>query len=83
VGLIWAFAAAGVPAVVASQWAVNDRTTAELMGQFHQRLKASSAGGHVRGIAAALRAAALALASKKEYRHPYYWAAFIAVGEVR
>ncbi len=83
IGLTWAFAAAGVPTVVASQWAVNDRSTADLMTDFHRRLRASSGGGHVRGTAAALRGAALALARRSEYRHPYYWAAFIAVGDAR
>jgi CHAT domain-containing protein len=39
IGLTWAFAAAGVPTVVASQWAVSDRTTADLMQDFHRRLQ--------------------------------------------
>jgi CHAT domain-containing protein len=81
IGLTWAFAAAGVPTIVASQWAVPDKTTADLMEDFHQRLQRySQKDRSVRGTAAALTEAARAIAGKREYRHPYYWAAFIVVG---
>jgi len=82
VGLTWAFAAAGVSAVVASQWAVHDKATAVLMEDFHRGLRNSGRrDGTYNGTARALTEAARALASKREYRHPYYWAAFIVVGD--
>jgi len=81
IGLTWAFAAAGVPTVVASQWAIHDRTTADLMEVFHRRLQSyRQKDGTVRQTAAALTEAARVIARKREYRHPYYWAAFIVVG---
>jgi CHAT domain-containing protein len=81
IGLTWAFAAAGVPTIVASQWAVPDTTTADLMEDFHQRLQRySQKNRSIGGTAAALTEAARAIAGKREYRHPYYWAAFIVVG---
>jgi CHAT domain-containing protein len=82
--LTWAFAAAGVPTIVASQWAVPDTTTADLMEDFHRRLSNSrrknKAGS---GAALALTEAARALAANKEHRHPYYWAAFVLIGDGR
>ncbi len=53
------------------------------MEVFHRRLKATSGGGKVKGTAVALKEAALELAGRREYRHPYYWAAFIATGDAR
>ncbi|HYH46485.1 MAG TPA: CHAT domain-containing protein, partial [Thermoanaerobaculia bacterium] len=38
--LVWPFLAAGVPAVVASLWDVDDMSTAGLMSSFHERLQA-------------------------------------------
>ncbi len=40
--LVWPFLAAGVPAVVASLWDVNDSATAALMTAFHARLLAGN-----------------------------------------
>jgi CHAT domain-containing protein len=81
IGLTWAFAAAGVPTVVASQWAVSDRTTADLMQDFHRRLQTyRQKNGMIRNIAAALSEAERDIARTREHRHPYYWAAFVVVG---
>jgi CHAT domain-containing protein/tetratricopeptide (TPR) repeat protein len=81
IGLTWAFAAAGVPAIVASQWAVGDRTTALLMQDFHRRLQSyRQKDGSVRSTAAALSEAEREMARDREHRHPYYWAAFVVVG---
>jgi CHAT domain-containing protein len=71
-GLMRGFLYAGAPSLVASLWAVSDRSTAELMCEMYARI---SAGETKRG---ALRAAQLKV--KDEYGHPYYWAPFILMG---
>jgi CHAT domain-containing protein/Tfp pilus assembly protein PilF len=74
VGLTRAFLYAGSPAVLATLWEVNDRSTLELMRSFYARF---AKGG---------KAAALADAQRKmrngsgRFQHPYYWAPFILVG---
>jgi CHAT domain-containing protein len=75
VGLVQAFFTAGAARVVASDWAVNDQATTELMGLFYDGLLR-------RGLspAHALQQAQLALAARQPWRHPYYWAAFIVQG---
>ena len=72
-GLAWAFRAAGVPAVVASQWQVDDAATKQLMVAFYKELKAG------RRKDDALRTAMLAV--QKEHPSPYYWAAFELIGD--
>lgn len=75
VGLSRAFLFAGSAAVVASQWAVNDESTLALMTGFYQQLS----GGDT--------AAALASAQREFIRrggreaHPYFWGAFVLVGQ--
>ncbi len=77
VGLVWALFAAGSPSQVVSQWPVYDASTAELMGRFYQGLAAGKEKG------AALREAQLDLLRQEQYRHPFYWAPFILVGDWR
>jgi CHAT domain-containing protein len=70
------FEAAGIPLVVASLWPVVTDATSDLMINFHRERKLAG-----RSTAEALRAAQLKLISSAgDYRHPYYWAAFILVG---
>ncbi|HJQ67544.1 MAG TPA: CHAT domain-containing tetratricopeptide repeat protein [Blastocatellia bacterium] len=71
-GLMRGFLYAGAPALIVSLWAVNDRSTAEFMGQLYSAIQA---GDEKR---AALRAAQLAI--KEAYGHPYYWAPFVLIG---
>ena len=73
VGLSWAFLAAGVPTTVVSQWKVGSASTAELMIEFHRRLR----GG--RKAAEALRMAMLELRRDPRWRHPFYWAPFAVI----
>jgi CHAT domain-containing protein len=40
IGLAWSFFVAGAPAVVVTQWSVDDAATAGLMAEFHARLRA-------------------------------------------
>jgi CHAT domain-containing protein/tetratricopeptide (TPR) repeat protein len=74
IGMSWAFFVAGCSATVVSQWKVGSDSTADLMVEFHRQLKASSR-------ADALRTAALKLRSQPRYRHPFYWAPFVLIGQ--
>ena len=72
-GLTRAFLGAGAATLAVSLWLVQDETTADLMGDWYERLRAGEQP------AAALRAAQLEL--KKRHPHPYYWAPFIMIGK--
>ncbi|MGB8647110.1 MAG: CHAT domain-containing protein [Anaerolineae bacterium] len=74
VGLVHAFFYAGAHAVVASLWAVEDESTARLMGAFYKHLRSGCS------IAHALRAAQLEL--HRAGFTPYHWAPFVAIGQV-
>jgi CHAT domain-containing protein len=78
VGLTRGFMYGGAKRVVASLWNVNDGATAQFMKQFYQGLLA-------RGLspAAALHAAQLEMWKRRQWRSPYYWAAFVLQGEWR
>lgn len=75
IGLSWAFFVAGVPTTVVSQWKVDSASTSQLMLEFHRQLL----GRHSK--AESLRQATLKLMHDKQYSHPFYWAAFVAVGD--
>jgi CHAT domain-containing protein/Tfp pilus assembly protein PilF len=76
-GLTRAFFYAGARNVTVSLWNVNDSSTSALMKALYGNLN--------RGLSksAALRQAKLTLLRGKEatWHHPYYWAAFVLVGE--
>jgi CHAT domain-containing protein len=81
IGLTWALFVAGVPATVVSQWKMRSDSTADLMVKFHRRLRSRWAGSSEgRGVAEALRAAALELKQDVRYRHPFHWAGFVVIG---
>jgi CHAT domain-containing protein len=77
VGLTRGFMYAGAPRVVASLWKVDDRATSELMKRFYQGML----GPEALSPAGALRQAQLSLWKQKQWREPYYWAAFVLQGE--
>ncbi|MEM7717532.1 MAG: CHAT domain-containing protein, partial [Cyanobacteria bacterium P01_A01_bin.68] len=72
-GLSRSFIAAGVPSVVVSLWAVNDKSTSDLMTKFYENLQQHP------DKAQALRQAMLT--TMKKYPSPKYWAAFTLIGE--
>ena len=74
-GLSSAFLAAGSPVVVASLWPVEDRAAGVFMDVFYRAL----AGGHT--VAEALAAAGEDLRKDPATAHPFYWSAFVAVGD--
>jgi len=64
----------GTRSTLATLWPVSDQSTADLMVEFYQGL--AKEGGTK---AEALRNAQLSLL-KGNYRHPYFWAPFVLVG---
>jgi CHAT domain-containing protein len=78
-GLTRAFFYAGARNVTVSLWNVNDASTSTLMKAFYENLNWGLSKS------AALRQAKLTLLRSKEsvWHHPYYWAAFVLVGEGR
>ncbi|HYC61316.1 MAG TPA: CHAT domain-containing protein [Thermoanaerobaculia bacterium] len=79
VGMAWSFFIAGARATVATQWKVSSRSSANLMIAFHESLKTTPAGSLRK--AAALRDAQLRVMRELQYRHPFYWAAFVVLGD--
>jgi CHAT domain-containing protein/Tfp pilus assembly protein PilF len=77
IGLSWALFVAGCPTTVVSQWKVDSASTTELMLAFHRNLRKGQAK------AAALQSAALKVLADSRYRHPFYWAGFVVVGDAR
>ena len=73
-----AFTAAGSKSVVASLWSVNDRSTAEIMTSFYQYLKSGVDKDE------ALRLSKLDYLENADpgYKHPFYWAGFVAIGDM-
>lgn len=76
-GLMRAFLSAGAASLVATLWAVEDSSTAWLMQDFYQHLKA----GHTKG--SALRQAQLQFIEEGDtavpHSHPFFWAPFYLV----
>jgi len=70
-----AFAKAGAPTVIASLWQVDDESTRDLMAHFYQELTAGQP------TAEALRRAQLAVMRDPRFAHPFYWAAFVVLGQ--
>jgi len=77
VGLAWAFAAAGVPTVVASQWKVDSENTADLMVDFYSAINENKQNSK----AEAMRRTALEKLAAEKPRHPFYWAGFAVYGD--
>jgi len=75
IGMAWALFVAGCPTSVVSRWEVNSASTTDLMIAFHRNLRRGQSKGE------ALRHAALQLRKKTAYRHPFYWAAFVVIGD--
>ncbi len=76
ISLSRAFTYAGARSTVMSLWAVDDLKTKDLMADFHRFLKKGMPKDE------ALRAAKLGYIEKNALPHPYYWAGFVAVGDM-
>jgi CHAT domain-containing protein len=78
VGLTRGFMYAGAARLVASQWKVDDEATAELMKRFYAKIFKKG-----ERPVAALRAAQIEMWRQKDWKSPFYWAAFVFQGEWR
>jgi CHAT domain-containing protein/Tfp pilus assembly protein PilF len=78
VGLTQGFMYAGAARIIVSLWNVSDKGTADLMSRLYKGMLREGLRP-----TAALRAAQLELRGQKQWRAPYYWAAFVQQGEWR
>jgi CHAT domain-containing protein len=78
VALNRAFLAAGGASVMATLWQVDDRASVALMRRFYGRLRASIGEPDA---ANALAFAQRAMRRSPQLAHPYYWAAYVVVGQ--
>lgn len=74
-GLQRAFLVAGAKSLIMSLWKVNDKTTQDLMEYFYKFLSSGY------DIYTAFKMAELEL--RKHYPHPFYWGAFVVIGNIR
>lgn len=85
IGLTWSLFIAGCPRAVVSQWRVDSAGTTDLMVAFHRNLtgNAGAAGKKSTPLppAEALRQASLGLLKTEKWRHPFYWAPFVLIGD--
>ncbi len=72
-GLQRAFRAAGAASIMTSLWKVDDNATRDFMIHFYQQYLKT------RNKLAAFRSAQQAI--KEKYKHPYFWGAFVLMGE--
>jgi CHAT domain-containing protein len=78
VGLTQAFLYAGTKGLVLSLWQVSDAATATLMTRFYEELiKRGASPDH------ALSSAQRSMAAEPRWANPYYWGAFVLVGDVQ
>jgi CHAT domain-containing protein len=69
-----AFISAGAPTVIASIWKVEDKATIFLMTRFYFYYLE-------KGMSKAAALSAAQVDTRKEYKHPFYWAAFVLTGD--
>lgn len=77
-GLAGVAVRAGARSTIATLWGANDEATAQLMGYFYRNLASDTEITKAK----ALREAQLTLLKTDNslYKHPYYWAPFVLVG---
>jgi CHAT domain-containing protein len=76
-GLRRALVLAGAQSQLVSLWKVHDEATEKLMGEYYQRLAKGE------GRAQALRSAQQVMQNHPATAHPFYWAAFVPIGDWR
>jgi CHAT domain-containing protein/Tfp pilus assembly protein PilF len=75
-GLSRAFFGATVQSIIASLWPVEEQSTKILMELFYQNLNNGMQ------IVEALRAAQISLMANPRYKHPFFWAPFVLLGDI-
>jgi|GEM_PF-6224516 CHAT domain-containing protein len=73
------FAYAGCPSLVISLWKINDRTSAQVMKSFYKYLS----DGEPLDVSLANAKTDYIKGAGEFNSHPFYWAAFLQVGDVR
>lgn len=79
ISLARAFAYAGAKSIVTTLWSVNDARTGELMERFYKNLHQ----GMDKDAALWKAKKDFVAAHKKDAAHPYFWAGFIPIGDMR
>ena len=79
VSLARAFAYAGAKSIVTTLWSVNDKSTMQIMENFYRQLK----NGASKDEALWKAKQAYLDKSNKNQAHPYFWSAFIPIGDMR
>jgi tetratricopeptide (TPR) repeat protein len=77
-GLVRGLLYAGARSALVTLWDVNDRSTAEFMGLFYERLRRApdkTNPNKARAMQEAMREI------RQSYKHPFYWAPFLLVGK--
>jgi CHAT domain-containing protein len=75
IGFSWALFAARCRTLVVSQWKVDSTATSVLMRNFHRNVRNDPTKA-----ASALQKTIVGMLRTKEYRHPFYWASFVVLG---
>jgi CHAT domain-containing protein len=76
IGFSWALFAARCRTQVVSQWKVDSAATSVLMRNFHKNVRNDRTQA-----ASALQKTIVSMLKTKEYRHPFYWAGFVVLGD--
>ena len=79
-GMSWALLSAGCPRSVLTQWKIGSGSAHDLMIEFHRRLSRQPLPLRGRAATDALRQAQIAML-KRQFSHPFYWSAFILIGD--
>ncbi|WP_235595930.1 CHAT domain-containing protein [Mastigocoleus testarum] len=74
-GLAGVAVRSGARSTIASLWSVDDESTSQMMVDFYEHLRQPRVTK-----AEALRHAQLKILGKSKFKHPYYWSAFVLVG---
>lgn len=75
-----AFVASGARRVIATQWTVDDDSTAALVAGLFDSLAAAELKGQSLDVAIALRNAKRSVRGQSRWASPYYWAPFVLIG---
>ncbi len=73
----------GAHAVIGTLWPVNDPSTARWMGAFFRNLRGQGAREKARAMQVASVGMARGQDGDEAWRHPFYWAPFVLIGNAR
>ena len=83
IALAWSWFVAGTPTLISSRWKVESPIVTRLMTEFYSNLNAGPKLRRSNPPAEVLRQSALTLRRSGDYQHPYYWSAFLLLGNER